>query len=55
MRTTLILPDTLHATLKELAERDQRSVHREIIYALQRFAAERSERGREAPEVGGQR
>jgi hypothetical protein len=43
VRTTVLLPVDLHAALKQIADRDQRSLHREIIYVLERFAAEQGE------------
>jgi hypothetical protein len=43
VRTTVLLPVELHGALKEIADRDRRSLHREIIYALERFAAEQAE------------
>ncbi len=50
VRTTVLLPVELHAALKEIAERDRRSMHREIIYALERFATEQAESEPEAGE-----
>jgi hypothetical protein len=41
VRTTVLLPVHLHALLKQIAEKDRRSLHQEIIYALEQFAAER--------------
>ena len=49
VRTTVLLPVDLHATLKEIADRDRRSLHREIIYALERFAAEQVEQAKPEP------
>lgn len=43
MRTTVLLPVELHAALKAIADRDRRSLHKEILYALERFAAQRAE------------
>lgn len=40
VRTTVLLPAHVHAALKRLAERDHRSMHQEIIYALERFVSE---------------
>ncbi len=40
---TLRLPAALHADLKELAGRDLRSLHAEILYLLQRAAEDRRE------------
>ncbi len=51
VRTTVLLPIELHAALKEIAERDRRSMHREIIYALERFAAERAASERTPPGI----
>ena len=48
VRTTVLLPVDLHAALKRIAEQDRRSLHQEIIYALERFAEERG--GREEQE-----
>ncbi len=44
MSTSILLPDDLHADLKALAEREQRSLHRQIIWILQRYRDE--QRGR---------
>ena len=41
VRTTLLLPAELHAALAELAKREQRSLHKQIIYILDRYMAER--------------
>lgn len=43
MRTTVLLPVDLHASIKAIADEDRRSMHQEIIYALERFAAERQQ------------
>jgi len=40
VRTTVLLPARVHAALKRIAERDHRSMHQEIIYALERFVSE---------------
>ena len=40
MRTTVLLPIELHDALKTIADRDRRSLHQEIIYALEQFAAQ---------------
>ena len=40
VRTTVLLPVELHAALKTIADRDRRSLHQEIIYVLEQFAAE---------------
>jgi len=40
VRTTVLLPARVHAALKRIAERDHRSMHREIIYVLERFVSE---------------
>src|SRR4051812_40158817 len=42
VRTTVLLPADLHAALKVIADRDRRSLHREIIFALEQFAGELS-------------
>ena len=47
VRTTVLLPRELHGTLKGLADRDRRSLHQEIIYVLERFAAEQADSVRE--------
>jgi hypothetical protein len=44
VRTTVLLPESLYATLKELAERERRSTHKQIIYALERYAEEETRR-----------
>lgn len=41
VRTTVLLPESLYATLREIADTEQRSTHRQIIYILERYAAER--------------
>ena len=37
---TMRLPRSLHAALKDLAERDRRSLHAEIIYLLEQLVEE---------------
>jgi hypothetical protein len=41
VRTTVLLPKDLHASLKGLADRDRRSLHQEIVWVLEQFAAKR--------------
>lgn len=40
MRTTVLIPASLYAKLKEIAERERRSAHKQIIVALEQFVAE---------------
>jgi hypothetical protein len=46
VRTTVLLPESLYATLKELAESERRSTHKQIIFALERYAEEEARRRR---------
>ena len=56
MRTTVLLPESLYATLKAIAEEERRSTHRQIIVALERYAEEEKRRRRltpgQAPQLG---
>ena len=38
---SLHLPDDLHAQVKAAAENDRRSLHSEVLYAIERLLAER--------------
>ncbi len=40
VRLTVVFPPDLHATLKAIAKRDERSLQGTIIYALRRYAAQ---------------
>lgn len=40
VRTTVLIPESLYAKLKEIAERERRSAHKQIIVALEQFVAE---------------
>jgi hypothetical protein len=40
VRTTVLIPESLYETLKVIAEQERRSTHRQIIVALERYAAE---------------
>ncbi len=42
--TTILLPEDLHVDLKALAAREQRSLHRQIIWILQRYREAHRER-----------
>lgn len=44
-----MLPVDLHATLKGIADRDRRSLHQEIIFALEQFAAEQAQSSQRVP------
>ncbi len=46
VRTTVLLPESLYATLKAIAEEERRSTHRQIIVALERYAEEERRRRR---------
>ena len=46
MRTTVLLPESLYATLKAIAEDEQRSTHRQIIFALGKYVEEETRRRR---------
>ena len=46
MRTTVLLPESLYATLKAIADDERRSTHKQIIYALERYAEEEARRRR---------
>lgn len=46
MRTTVLLPESLYETLKVIAEEERRSTHRQIIFALERYAEEEKRRRR---------
>ena len=46
MRTTVLLPESLYATLKAIADEERRSTHKQIIVALERYAAEEARRRR---------
>lgn len=50
VRTTVLLPESLYAALKRIADDEQRSTHRQIIYALQKFVEDR--RPQPAPAEG---
>jgi hypothetical protein len=58
VRTTVLLPESLYATLKEIAEEERRSTHKQIIFALERYAEEEARRrrlsGRPLPRPEGQ-
>jgi predicted transcriptional regulator len=41
VRTTVLLPESLYKRLQEIAEAERRSAHKQIIYALEQFVAER--------------
>ncbi len=55
MRTTVLLPESLYATLKAIAEDERRSTHKQIVVALERYAEEEARRrrltGRPEPRV----
>ena len=36
LRTTIRLPDDLHGKVRELAERERRSVHAELLWLIER-------------------
>ncbi len=59
MRTTVLLPESLYATLKAIAEDERRSTHKQIVVALERYAEEEARRrrltGRPEPRVEGER
>ncbi len=40
IQVALRLPPVLHARLRDLAERERRSLHAQILYMLERFIAE---------------
>jgi len=46
VRTTVLLPESLYETLKVIAEEERRSTHRQIIFALERYAEEEKRRRR---------
>lgn len=46
MRTTVLLPESLYETLKLIADDERRSTHKQIIYALERYADEEKRRRR---------
>ena len=46
MRTTVLLPESLYATLRAIAEDERRSTHKQIIFALERYAADEARRRR---------
>lgn len=46
MRTTVLLPESLYATLKAIAEDERRSTHKQIVFALERYAEEEARRRR---------
>jgi hypothetical protein len=46
VRTTVLLPESLYVTLKEIAEEERRSTHKQIIVALERYAEEERRRRR---------
>ena len=58
MRTTVLLPESLYATMKAIAEEERRSTHKQIIVALERYAEEERLRrrltGRPEPRTEGQ-
>ena len=47
MRTTVLLPESLYATLKAIADDERRSTHKQIVYALERFVEERTGHGKQ--------
>ena len=49
VRTTVLLPESLYAALKEIAEAEQRSAHRQILYILERFVDERKRQPAQLP------
>ena len=44
IRTTVILPVPLYERLKEIADAERRSTHKQIIYALEQFVANEERR-----------
>lgn len=40
VRTTVLIPESLYAKIKAIADTEQRSTHRQIIYALEKFVTE---------------
>ena len=40
MRTTVLIPSPLYEKLKEIADAQRRSTHKQIIFALERFVTE---------------
>jgi len=46
VRTTVLLPESLYATLKAIAEDERRSTHKQIIVALEHYAEEEKRRRR---------
>jgi len=58
VRTTVLLPESLYATLKAIADDERRSTHKQIIFALERYADEEARRrrlaGRPEPRTEGQ-
>ena len=45
---TMRLPRSLHSALKDLAERERRSLHAEIIYLLERAVQQEEPEGKAA-------
>ena len=43
VRFTLRLPQPLHDALRAIAEREERSLHSQIIYILRRYAEDQGE------------
>jgi predicted transcriptional regulator len=46
MITTVNLPDELHSLLKQVADRERRSMNATILMAVEQYVTERSHRGR---------
>jgi hypothetical protein len=46
VRTSVILPESLYATLKQIAEDEMRSTHKQIILALTQWSEEEQRRRR---------
>ena len=40
IRMTILLPPEMHATLSEIAKRERRSIHQQILYYLERSTAQ---------------